>query len=343
MARSRLPGRTLTLAVLGTALLAPPAAGAAETAPPRAIQITLPGTHGYGIEVSGNIEGAHSTVTLSTGRLFSSAKYSVRGTITHDRVDASFGKLGFVSLHLAHSRVQQVRLSKSCRLPGSPAVSEVRTGTFLGRVRFRGEHGFTSGSARRVHGAIGEPTAIVAATGPLRHVKLFCLGGTGSETAEAKSRGPAILSATSSDGAINFLALADTAGTPVAKRPTSTGYAPLSSGPTTFIAADSETRGAMQILRSVISSAPAASFGFDTAFSSATVNPPDPFSGSATFERGADGSVSWTGSLAVSFPGHPDVALAGPQFEATLGDEAKASGESCAEYPGNRPCSSAGA
>jgi hypothetical protein len=96
-----------------------------------------------------------------------------------------------VSLHLAHYRTQQVKLSKSCRLPGSPAVSEVRIGTFLGRVRFHGEHGFTTGSARRVKGAVGEYEALAAATLPDGPAQFICLGGPGYESGKAKATSPA--------------------------------------------------------------------------------------------------------------------------------------------------------
>jgi hypothetical protein len=330
---------SLTTAV-AIALLMLPAAASARSVPPRVVQITLHGTNGYGIEISGNVEGAHSTVTISTGRPFSSASYSVRGTITPTSVRASFSKLGSVSLRLAHYTLRHVRLSKSCRLPGSPAVSDVRVGSFVGRVIFRGEHDFTSGSARRVHGAIGEPTAIFLTTRSGHGAKLFCLGGPGYESSEAKGPRPVYLNATSSDGAVSFIAIASPTGEAAARASTSNGYAPISSGPTTFIAADSERRGAVQISRSVISSGPVADFGFDNALTTATIDPPKPFSGSAIFQRGIDGSTAWSGSLAVSFPGLPDVALTGSHFDATLGNDAETSGESCAEYPGNRPCSS---
>jgi hypothetical protein len=328
--------RALAVTAIGLGCLTVPSAAPAQPRPPRAIQITFPGTHGYGIEVSGNVEGTQSTVTVSTGKPFSSAKYSVRGTITPDRVHASFGRLGTVSLHLTHYRVELVRLSKSCRLPGSPAVSEVRIGTFLGRVRFHGENDYTSGSAARVEGAVGEPTAIFVATGPDRHAKLICLGGPGN----AKDSGPPALQATSADGAITFLALSGTASRPDARKSAGTGRVSLYSGPTTFVAAESEMRGPMQISRTVISSAPAADFSFDPGFNAAALTPPAPFRGSGTFLRAADGSTSWSGSLAVSFPGEPNVALVGPQFTASLGTEFQTSGESCSELPGNQSCSS---
>lgn len=329
-------GALFVLACL--ALLALPATASAQPPPPRAIQVTLRGTHGYGIELSGNVDGAHSTVTLAAGRPFSIARYSVRGTITPTRVKASFGKLGSVSLHLAHYRLREVKLPKSCRLPGSPAVSQVRIGTFVGSVRFHGEHGYTIASTHRVHGAVGEPPALVAATlGP--HVQIFCLGGPGQKSGDAEAPKPVLLNAASPDGAITFLAISNTASTSAAKTSASTGYAPSSSGPTTFLAADSEIRGAMRISRSVISSAPAGDFVFDSTLSTATVTPPSPFSGSASFQRGADGSVGWSGSLAVSFPGMPRVSLVTPQLEVSLRSGDQISGESCTEYPGNRPCS----
>lgn len=334
-------GALFALACLG--LLALPATASAQPPPTRAIQITLRGTHGYGIELSGNVEGPHSTVTLSTGRPFSSAHYSVPGTITPTGVRASFGSLGSVSLRLAQYRMQQVKLSKSCRPPGSPAISEVRIGTFVGRVRFHGEHGFTTASAHRVHGAVGEPLPLLAATLPGGPVHLFCLGGPGEEPGKGKAPKPVILHAASSDGAITFFATSNPASASAAKTSASTGYAPIFSGPTTFIAVDSERRGAMRISRTVISRAPAADFVFDSALSTATVTPPSPFSGSASFQRGADGSAGWSGSLAVSYPGMPKVSLVAPQLEVSLGREGQVSSESCTEFPGNRPCSSTGA
>lgn len=329
------------MTAVGLGCLTVPAVAPAQPRPPRAIQITFPGTHGYGIEVSGNVEGTHSTVTVSTGKPFSSARYSVRGTITPDRVHASFGRLGTVSLHLTHYRVERVRLSKSCRLPGSPAVSEVQIGTFVGRVRFRGENDYTTGSARRVRGAVGEPTAIFVATGPDRHAKLFCLGGPGYESGKTKAPGPPVLQATNADGAITFLALSGTASTTNARKSAGPGHAPLYSGPTTFVAADSEKRGPVEISRTVISSAPAADFSFDPELHAASLTPPPPFSGSGSFLRSGEGTSTWSGSLAVSFPGMPNVALAGPQFTASLGTEFQTSGESCSEFPGNQSCSSA--
>jgi hypothetical protein len=45
------------------------------------------------------------------------------------------------------------------------------------------------------------------------------------------------------------------------------------------------------------------------------VQPPSPFTGSGDFLRNADGSTSWTGSLAVPIPGLGTVKLTGGKAE----------------------------
>ncbi len=73
--------------------------------------------------------------------------------------------------------------------------------------------------------------------------------------------------------------------------------------------------GTYRSLRIVAKRSRPSRFRFDRALRTATVVPPAPFSGTATFRRGAKGSVpTWSGSLAVSFPGQPGVPLVGSAF-----------------------------
>jgi hypothetical protein len=51
---------------------------------------------------------------------------------------------------------------------------------------------------------------------------------------------------------------------------------------------------------------------------SASVDPPRPFTGSATFQQESSKNFSWTGDLSAELPGIGDVALAGPDFESAL-------------------------
>lgn len=84
-----------------------------------------------------------------------------------------------------------------------------------------------------------------------------------------------------------------------------------------FSAGSFERRGHMSIFRDVFAEAAPASFVFARDLSSATVQPPLPFQGEASFQRAPSGPA-WSGSLSVDFPGREDVQLAGPRFTAHL-------------------------
>ncbi len=78
-----------------------------------------------------------------------------------------------------------------------------------------------------------------------------------------------------------------------------------------------EKVGQMQILRTARAINTTGSFS-NHGKSRGSVFPPEPFSGSAIFRKPSKGPASWTGSLAVSFPGAPETALAGETFKAKL-------------------------
>jgi hypothetical protein len=70
-----------------------------------------------------------------------------------------------------------------------------------------------------------------------------------------------------------------------------------------FLTTSRERVGRVRVSRFVLLFAerPGA-FSFDSALTSASVAPPPPFHGTATFQRGAEGAPStWSGSLSVSF------------------------------------------
>jgi hypothetical protein len=74
----------------------------------------------------------------------------------------------------------------------------------------------------------------------------------------------------------------------------------------------------MGVLRGVQMSAPARAFEWDFDAGTATVAPPAPFAGTATFTRRADGRKLFTGSLRVPILGGGTVRMAGRDFHATL-------------------------
>lgn len=87
-------------------------------------------------------------------------------------------------------------------------------------------------------------------------------------------------------------------------------------GPTLIQASISESRGGIAIERSVSLAASLGAFRHRRV-KSATINPPAPFSGSATFQREGR-RTSWRGDLRVDFPGRPGVALTGQGIRARL-------------------------
>ena len=58
--------------------------------------------------------------------------------------------------------------------------------------------------------------------------------------------------------------------------------------------------------------------GAPTQPESATVTPPSPFSGTATFHASAGASAEWEGPLAVDLPGIGPIQLTGSQFKPEL-------------------------
>lgn len=89
-----------------------------------------------------------------------------------------------------------------------------------------------------------------------------------------------------------------------------------------FIASLSELRGRrLRIERSISADAGIdafASTGKRNHIESATVAPPAPFTGTATFQSTGGSKGSWLGSLAGDFLGRGEVALAGPEFSAVI-------------------------
>ena len=62
----------------------------------------------------------------------------------------------------------------------------------------------------------------------------------------------------------------------------------------------------------------AGAFSYDPLLRTATLAPPAPFSGRASFHRGAVLENRWTGNLAIDFPGRSNVPLTGPGIGASL-------------------------
>jgi hypothetical protein len=245
------------------------------------------------------VAGYDATATINAtkpGRSHDRAwsTYIARGKVSPTAIDASFGPLGNVDMRFHPSGgVRYGKRHKDCI---GPDRYTIQPGVFAGSLRFRGEGGYTAANVRRVKGKVVTPRF------------LNCLDSFFEEFERIRHHKPPAnkpkvtrLSAFMRSGLTAVLF-------GVSKRQQRTGY----------LAEIEQTVGSLGIFRGVFVHASPATFVADNALSLAGVTPPAPFSGSASFQRGPTGAKSWTGPLAVSFPGAPNVPLTDPRFKAQL-------------------------
>jgi hypothetical protein len=149
---------------------------------------------------------------------------------------------------------------------------EKRIGWFTGTIRFEGEHDYTSVDTQRARGRVLVP----------HHLHDCRFGG----------------------GVRHFTLLHAHAH----RDDTDLFVMKTKKGRLDFFASASNDVGPVFILRGAGAIGGRSSFSFDSGLDSAMATPPAPFTGTARF----DAPSSWKGSLAVSFPGAPDVPTGGP-------------------------------
>lgn len=264
---------------------------------PLTAEMHLTGSNGYaiGVYATGNWVTVSASYGPKSGRLAeATARYEARGIVGKDRIEASFGSFGRISLVFEQKHVRRLQ-SGLFHCEGGPEVT--RTGTFVGTIRFRGEHGYTQVDARRASGQTSAaPRWTCDSPG----------SGTDTEADTPDQVGLAASCGQDGFGAIGYRSVEQ--GPPV--------FPDERSRPT-FLASSFETRGRLRVTRLAIAVGGQADFLFDEALSFATVEPPPPFSGNATFVRGPSGGGSWHGSLSVSLPGR-EVKLVDSRFGITL-------------------------
>lgn len=272
-------------------------------------ELSLPAADGYKITVLGRVSGTGHNVSLVVHGHNAEIRYYAQGRVTPTSVNASFGRLGRISVHFQPSgKVRRVKIAKKC-LHRYPQGVTARLGVFVGTIRFVGENDYTQAIAHRAKGGVGDPLAVGQ--------RLECeRGPKGSKRRQAHG----VHLETNSEspyGEIHFEAWARLSW---AFRPTTRNPAPRRDVDVFTASIDSRTEGVL-IDRFVVAPGLAADFHFDHALNSAAVTPPAPFAGGAEFQRATDGSTTWTGDLSVELPGLGTVPLAGPSFESRLADD----------------------
>jgi hypothetical protein len=249
-----------------------------------------------GIEVVRN--GPHNHASQgqrksSRGRAVS--VYVARGTVTPNRLEASFGELGRVSVRFRPSgQVRETKPRSHCR---GPDRFTSHLGAFLGSVRFTGEDHYISVRAHRAKGMVRSPLHLRCAS---RHLS-SPVSQASRQVHEEPSFSPTFFAANSRHGvtATEFLTVQ------VAKK-------------TLSLAIEEESKGSVAEVRYAFAVASSEDFVTDDSMTTASLTPPTPFSGKGSYSALPDGTKTWTGPLRVFFPGAPRVPLTGPQFEVSL-------------------------
>lgn len=242
----------------------------------------LQGTNGYSIFVSGLLarDGKHSTVDISAYKHHMGVSYRAPAVVTETSMHAILGELGEISVEF--ERTGQAKVVGGNRRNCGPPVS-FDSGSFVGRIDFHGEEGFTEVEATSAPGAVG----------------LFC-GSFGTGRTNFKSRGAELFVRNPGLGPAFDV---------VKQRPGAVAR---------FEAGISEYRESIVIDRTLTADIAPGAFRYDQRLQTATLQPPAPFSGTATFDRHRRVNRRWQGDLTVDLPGHADVPLVGPTLRAYL-------------------------
>jgi hypothetical protein len=276
-------------AAVTSALLAPVPAGATDSDLKHAFAFRVEASNGYSILVYAANERAdgRGQIVLFVGRKNAGATYAAPAMLTATSVEADLGSLGEVSLDVIPSGKTK-RLRSRCGAEPETAAFEPQR--YRGNFEFHGEEGYTEA----VTDAPREYTRFF--------VDLLCAGAGSGETGGAGTPG-ARLRLHSHEGLVRLNLQANK------NRP----------GARTRFEVDlHEKRDGIAISRYALLHAGADAFDYDPLLRSATLEPPAPFSGRATFHRGAAVASRWTGNLTVDLPGRSNVPLTGTGVGATL-------------------------
>lgn len=262
------------------------------TDPSSNMQMQLRGSNGYGISLSG--DGGY--VSLSVQGHHATVQYFGRGAAGKGRIRARFGDLGRVALRFHPRGKAHLRRKPESDCRGGDSL--ILPGVFVGKLDFEGEQGYTRIHANRIKGTV-------------THTKRQVCKESGSEEGEeglfSSVRGT-ILRAAADESGLSFNAF----GLKSKSKPGLGGNA--------FSATVVESpQPGFSVSRSIqVMAKDSTAFSVVTShghLDEATVTPPAPFSGSATYRRAvAKKSETWVGTLAGDFPGLGTVSLAGPKF-----------------------------
>ena len=236
------------------------------------------------------------TVALELRRKDHLVSYEVKGRVTEAGLKVRFGRLGLIDVAFTPTRtLSSTAPSEGCT--GAPRT--LREGTFAGTIDFTGERNFVRIKAPQVEGSMSvisqwecpeEPTPFTPTAQPLAL----------SSSSEEKK---AALHAFGRRCTCYF-----SAGVHFGKK----------KARSLFYGVKVERREGMEIVRAIGARAGASAFVFDHAAGTATLRPPSPFRGQATFKRGAGDRPLWRSTIRMPLLGVAPIDVQGPSFFVNL-------------------------
>lgn len=253
---------------------------------------------GAGNGLLAQLETYVDDVTLTIFGHHQYVSYQVKGELSTSGLTAKFGTLGEVSVTFSPTKTISKWAPKGCK--DEPRTD--REGVFSGTIKLLGEREYVRLDATKATGEMVVTPHSHCGSGGGRNV--VPPPPTVTPRASTEREDVATLKASNRKSRGGFSAAA-------ARGPKGRNYTYFAGGLT-------EHRESMRIFRLAALSAPTSTFLFNHAKGTASVHPPLPFSGSASFKRRRKGPPAWSGSLKVALLGADPIALTGPGFKASL-------------------------
>jgi hypothetical protein len=279
----------LGLALALAALLAPAHAAAVDSDLKHAFAFQVEASNGYSILTLAANDQADGTgeVLVVVARKHATVLYVAPAQLTATSVEADLGALGGISLEVTPSgREKSIR--PRCDEESKTVSFEPQR--YSGNFEFHGEEGYTEATTS----APSERTRFLYEIG---------CRTTGSSQVSGDDIPGAGLSLHSGRRGLGLNLEANKNG------PSKRAHLQVRLA---------EEHAGIVIIRQMSQWAGADAFDYDPLLDTAVLAPPAPFSGSASFRRGAAAGNRWSGNLSVDLPGHLSVPLAGPGVKATL-------------------------
>jgi hypothetical protein len=297
----------VAVALMAVALLAPASALAAETfgfGPGGVTYARLQATHGYRVNFSESEGGYFFVRVKGHGSTTDFATKTGRAPDAH--LLADFGRRGSFDLRFVpKGEPESFSVSESCE----GGKGSWQPGYLVGWGHFRTERGFAQISVHRVPAAQESwPHQVCEFTG-----EAFQSGHP-----KEKRTNFAAAAATYPKGAGLF---ASPERSLTFRATQFFRHAKPAARRVDYLAELRENAGRVTVHRKVLVAAPERSLLFPGAPrlpEEITVKPPSPFSGSAELLRTPESTFTWSGDLAVTFPGLDPIRLTGPRFSAEI-------------------------